>query len=188
MPPVDGGSGGGAGGGDAGSGGGDAGAPFDAGFRGPLSHRPVGEMCSHSRPAGIRDMNAFGCTSDAECDAGINGRCSVTSGGALMNRCTYDECFADSDCPAGVPCECRSIANANVCLTSSGCTLDAQCGDGGYCSLSKMSSFSCSETWQCHTPQDRCLNDFDCSDAGTGLCAYDAINVRWDCALFCAIP
>jgi hypothetical protein len=186
---MDGGSGGGAGGGDAGGGGGDGGAPHDAGYHGPLSHRAVGELCSHTRTTGIIDMGAIGgCMSDAECDGGINGRCSPSGGGARINHCTYDECFSDSDCPSGVPCACRSVSNANTCLTQSDCQLDSMCGDGGYCSLSPSSSLDCTPSYHCHTSQDRCLNNFDCSDAGDQLCAYDAVNARFDCASFCLVP
>jgi len=126
--------------------------------------------------------------SDAECDAGINGRCGVNGGGALINVCSYDECFSDPDCTTGAPCACRSVSNANTCLTDSDCRVDADCGDGGYCSLSPASSLSCAMSYHCHTANDQCLNDFDCSDAGTALCAFDPGNLNWACTFFCALP
>jgi hypothetical protein len=194
---MDGGTGGGSAGGGSGGGSADSGSGGGGGGGGgssgggkeiPLNHRPTGEMCSHSRPSGIPTVGAPGCMSDAECDGGVNGRCSVNNGGAQFNVCTYDECFSDTDCTGGVPCECRKTSEANRCLTQSDCRLDSDCGDGGFCALSPASQLSCTPAYHCTTPNDQCVNSFDCSDAGTKLCAYDPGNLNWTCTFFCAIP
>jgi hypothetical protein len=193
--PMDGGTGGGSGGGTSGTGGSGGGGGGSGGGSAtgggkevPLSHRPMGEMCSHTRPAGIPTVGAPGCMSDAECDGGINGRCSVNNGGAQFNVCTYDECFSDADCMGGAPCACRMTSEANRCLTQSDCRVDSDCGDGGYCSLSPASQLNCVQSYHCHTPNDQCLNSADCGDAGTALCAYDMNSLNWACTFFCAIP
>jgi hypothetical protein len=167
---------------------GDGGSPSPDGGEIPIDHRPAGQSCPTTRGPGNPDPGIFGCTNDAQCDAGTNGRCNPALGGALMNVCTYDQCFQDSDCGTGVPCDCRSDFNANVCRSGSNCRVDGDCGANGYCSPSKPSSFSCTTTYYCHTSQDRCINDSDCGDAGSGICAYDQAHSRWDCAFFCAIP
>jgi hypothetical protein len=196
VSPMDGGTGGGmqgdsgmGGGAGGGSGGGSGGGGGGGGGRVPSNHRPMPVTCTHSRPAGIPTINAPGCMSDTDCDAGADGRCNVAAGGAQVNVCTYDECFADSDCSGGAPCACRLIATANVCLSFSDCRIDSDCGDGGFCSLSPSSSFSCTPAYHCHTPNDACLSNGDCpADAGTTLCAYDTNNLAWSCTGFCMTP
>src|SRR5277367_3845598 len=79
----------------------------EAGFAdADVIHRGAGSMCPTARGAGAiscPDMGGGSCTSNADCDAGVNGRCLRASnplpcGGAVS--CSYDECFMDSDCPA----------------------------------------------------------------------------------------
>lgn len=60
--------------------------------------------------------------------------------------CSYDACTSDSDCAAGVPCQCRESAedNApNVCVTGGNCAVDSDCGSGGYCSPSLVTVGLC---------------------------------------------
>ena len=87
------------------------------------------------------------CSRDADCVAGINGRCDpmMRSPGCA---CSYDQCFADADCTTGGPCECRPPIPINVAGGQSApaptptntckqgnCRIDANCG-GSYCSPS----------------------------------------------------
>lgn len=127
------------------------GLPTDAGrSKGevPLVHRSSGSACPQQRAnanstpacgvAGVRVCESFDqCAQDSDCTAGLNGRCSEDLGLAVLN-CSYDECFADSDCDAG-PCVCRpstSSSAPNLCYTAGNCTIDSDCGSGGWCSPS----------------------------------------------------
>jgi hypothetical protein len=205
----------------------------DAGMqRVPKNHRSSGASCPQSRgpgsfPSGCQPNGATGprignCVQDADCTVGTDGRCNLPPpiGPFLgcVGFCSYDDCFADSDCPSRVPCACRtseSVPAANVCLTTSNCRVDDDCGAGGYCSPSQVGAFcvcfspalckpdsgscfagttpvacacgdSCGHGYFCHTPGDACIDDADC--AGQGTCNYDTVSSRWTCSTCLAIP
>jgi len=83
------------------------------------------------------------CTEDSDCTGGPNGRCGQWIPPPVL-ACNYDECFRDSDCDGGTPCECRaSTASSapNQCLGGGNCTVDSDCGAGGYCSPSVLEIF-----------------------------------------------
>jgi hypothetical protein len=180
----------------------EAGAPEDAdsspgvaSSKVPLEHRPVPAQCSQPRAAGATACNApidAGCGgSDQSCTAGLDGRCTcllTASSTTEDERCTYDDCLADSDCGNGV-CYCLFIDSShfswrNVCLTRGNCTVDSDCGSGGYCSLSD-SGWAPAQSF-CHTPQDECVNESDCMDVpNTDSCAYDAGKGLWTCQWLC---
>jgi hypothetical protein len=178
----------------------DAGAASTSDAEVPLTHRATAACCPAERgpgpsaqpyPAEVgQDLspNAGPCTSDSDCTAGINGRCSFES--LVGSACTYDECFTDSQCGSKVPCICRSSSTdntPNACdfggRTSAGddvrpsnCAVDADCGPGGYCSPSAVPTSALHgavnvcfgpNPFYCHTASDLCVNDSDClSDAG----------------------
>lgn len=114
----------------------------------PLVHRSSGSACPQQRAsanstaacgvAGVRACESVDqCAQDSDCTAGLNGRCSE-SPGLIALGCSYDECFADSDCDAG-PCVCRpstSSSAPNLCYAGGNCTVDSDCGPGGWCSPS----------------------------------------------------
>jgi hypothetical protein len=107
--------------------------------------------------------------------------------GQWTDACSYDACASDSDCGAGAVCDCRDGANynANTCFRGD-CRVDADCG-GEYCSpsLTQLGS-DCVNVPQgsvgyfCHTRQDTCTNDSDCSMPG-GTCAFSADVGHWQC-------
>jgi hypothetical protein len=126
------------------------------------------------------------CHSNAECTAGRNGRCDGNSHDGY--RCTYDACYSDSECAGGV-CACNGATRAtnNVCLVG-GCQVDANCGPGGFCSptLGSCGHYGKAVGYYCHTSEDECIDDADCSGAGMfgqkPYCAYEKSIGHWKCS------
>ncbi|HMJ09811.1 MAG TPA: hypothetical protein VK524_00325 [Polyangiaceae bacterium] len=159
----------------------------------PLKHRPSATACDQTRPepdpmAPDAGGPPIECRSHAECTAGINGRCG--GNGHDGWRCTYDQCFADGDCTgadtSGV-CECEGgfRSDNNQCLREGNCKTNADCGSGGYCSptLGTCGNYTKIVGYYCHTPQDECVNDSDCSGAGANwYCAYSPMAGHWKCS------
>jgi hypothetical protein len=134
-----------------------------------------------STSAGKVCINSSGseCIRDADCSTGENGRCEFRRGLA----CTYDECFADGDCNRGGPCGCEGgvWSDSNACLLGN-CRTDAECGSG-YCSPSfgDCGDYSGVIGYYCHTPEDTCVDDTDCSESGAGYCMYRPEVAHWAC-------
>lgn len=175
----------------------------------PVYHRAAPACCTSQRGPGpggqpYSSQESRGCSSDSQCDGGANGRCLPFGGLVGPGGCSYDECFTDSDCPAGTPCVCRGSASdgtPNVCATGGNCVVDSDCGPGGYCSPSQgcwgVTAYEPSSApYFCHTAKDTCINDFDCAvvDAGAACetiarCAYSAQAQHWACTqLVCCPP
>jgi hypothetical protein len=164
-------------------------------LRAPAVHRASGSVCPPSRRTRERDPELAGCASDAECTEGKNGRCEKTLVGhaRFANDCRYDRCTTDADCHAGEdpeadrgPCECGENGETNVCA-SGNCSVDSDCGPGGYCSPSF--DFHCGyeggRRYYCRTKNDLCTDDADCPDAGPRWrpeCRYDKDAQRWACS------
>jgi hypothetical protein len=167
----------------------------------PRYHRAAGVTCPSQRgpntatfPPCATTASPSCCSSDADCkDGGTNGRCINYFFGPSL--CSYDECFADSECPSGIPCICRSSSaseSPNTCVPGGNCVADSECGPGGYCSPSP-SPMECAGQgpYYCHTSADTCTDDADCPaiDAGPGmvtgpsLCMYDLQAGHWGCGL-----
>jgi hypothetical protein len=129
------------------------------------------------------------CTSDADCTEGENGRCTGNAHDGW--QCTYDECFADSDCASaadGAPQVCGCAAgpssNNNVCLPGN-CRLDTDCGAGGYCSPSLDQCGDYTLGYFCHVPKDECVDDADCVASigkADAYCAFNSDAGHWKCA------
>ena len=187
-------------------------APSCPAGRGPGS--PASDPCTNDAGLSTAGLGEASCASDGDCTAGSNGRCNPIGGPIAIcgATCTYDACSSDADCPSTQPCECRPSAtspSANSCLSGGNCRLDADCGDGGYCSPSQVNNIcfcpstalcadgsgacyagnqqvscacgdSCGHSYFCHTKQDGCVDDSDCAAGQT--CNYDTVNYRWDCA------
>jgi hypothetical protein len=153
----------------------------------PQIHRPVGTSCTTTRGPGCAPSSDGPCVS-SDCDAGENGRCTPFL--SFPCACTYDQCFQDSDCPPKTPCLCRATASdssANVCLTGSNCAVDSDCGPNGFCSPSITNT--CIFThYFCHTAQDSCINDSDCSALKFSACMFDEQAGRWQCEQCFAPP
>jgi hypothetical protein len=174
----------------------------------PVNHGATDMACPKERALGMLPActwdcydAGFMCLVDSDCTMGTNGRCLPPDSSPGVNftitpdyeaKCSYDECFTDSDCPPSEPCICRASttdSTPNVCVSGSNCRVDADCGPGGYCSPSAYASgslVSCSNlsvAYFCHTAADTCANDTDCTGAGT--CGYDTAAGHWSC---CSIP
>ena len=176
----------------------------------PLDHRAMASCCPTQRgpgppnqpyPPGVASPGVRGigaCSSDADCDGGVNGRCFPFAGEVGGGGCSYDQCFTDSNCPSRTPCLCRSSPSddtANVCVSGGNCTVDSDCGPGGYCSPSRE---GCEEAspYYCHTALDECINDADCPPVDAGelspvsiaTCAYGPQAQRWACTQLVCLP
>jgi hypothetical protein len=129
------------------------------------------------------------CSSDSNCtDGGANGRCIESGGGVLYCSCTYDTCADDAACPTGSTCACHGspyTGSAGNTCTPGNCRVDADCGGGaGYCSPSyDVNSCGSLAGYYCHTPDDQCVDDSDCTSSTMGpqVCAYSTTTARWQC-------
>jgi hypothetical protein len=171
------------------------------GSRVPKNHRPSATVCAAERGSSpLPDVclldggaQSGACILDSDCLSGKNGRCSAPNN-TCNSTCSYDQCFADSDCGSGVPCNCRtspSDFSNNWCVTGSNCVLDSDCGPGGYCSPSMIdvlgSCPGCESGFFCHTSSDTCLDDTDCTAGVMPTCAY-AQSDHWACAGISPFP
>lgn len=130
------------------------------------------------------DMGPGGdCESHDDCTDGENGRCTNLG---RWTTCTYDGCFADSEC-GDTACICDGGSGGeNVCM-SGDCQVDADCGEGGWCSPSfgDCGHYSGVVAYYCHTPQDECVNDSECGDTDDswgGYCAFNPALGYWACS------
>jgi hypothetical protein len=167
------------------------------GGRVPTNHRPNNALCLAIAAPGTCGCSAgsencsppeFMCSADSQCagsDAGADGRCYST-GAVAGCVCTYDSCFADTDCPCGQTCACHDSAyswGGNTCVPGN-CRVDADCGAGGFCSPAPAvpcNSGFCEGNpppYYCHTPDDQCVDDTDCQ---TGGCVYSPTAGYWLC-------
>jgi hypothetical protein len=138
-----------------------------------------GAYCNSSCPP---KGGSYSCMDDSNCTEGVNGRCGAFTFDNPSPMCSYDECFNDSDCEGGVPCDCRPSGSSfepNVCLTLSNCRIDSNCGPGGYCSPSNEGIWY---AYYCHTPGETCTNDGDCP-MGQPTCGFDTSSGHWSCVL-----
>ena len=110
------------------------------------------------------------CAKDTDCTAHPFGFCRKGGGaGALAEgntiicfancTCSYGGCVRDSDCGNNEICVCADPVGS--CMPSS-CSSGKDCQPGCDC----VATYG-----QCQTPQDTCLADADCFDAGFAGCA-----------------
>ncbi len=153
----------------------------------PDNHRPAEIVCDRERPATefLPDPDSgetWDCETDADCTDGENGRCSSMPRWGWA--CTYDSCFEDADC-GGAVCGCNADwgSDANRCY-SGNCQVNADCGDGGWCSPSygDCGDYSGVVSYYCRTPDDECLNDSDCNEQTGGYCMFSDPAARWVCS------
>ncbi len=136
--------------------------------RTPQRHRPAGSVCPKERApktptvasacpdGGVSPTLICQCSSDSDCTKGPNGRCGQWIPPPIL-ACSYDECFDDSDCRSGSLCQCRPSSSSsapNRCVKAGNCTVDSDCGPGGYCSPSALDKL-------CTCPSEK-----QCGDAG----------------------
>lgn len=155
----------------------------------PEQSRAVAQACSETAPgpgtcnapSSTSSSDQFLCISDANCTAGVNGRCMSDIGPAGC-YCQYDTCTSDASCGSDQVCACRDTlrwGNGNTCVTGN-CRTNADC-PSGYCSLSQSNAVG----YFCHTDHDICRNDSDCSGvqncAGSKQCEYTSDVGYWHC-------
>ena len=161
----------------------------------PANHRSSAAQCQAMAPRGTTPCSGdcpttgsgqtFACNDDAECDAGVGGRCTEACCFA-NSACTYDQCTFDSDCPADQTCACHGSTYlspwGSTCVPSD-CRVDADCGSGCDCSPSQQAGCLGCLSYHCHTPQDLCLNDSDCQPppGEAGFCVYASDAGLWEC-------
>jgi len=176
--------------GGASTGGGSAGACVGSA---PINHRPSDAQCQGPAPAGNFSCSGncptgplFTCNGDAECDAGLNGRC-VEGCCIASSRCTYDQCTFDTDCPAGETCACHGstyLPPSDSTCVAGDCRVDADCGAGCGCSPSQQAGCWGCLSYHCHTPRDLCVDDDDCGPENQGqFCVYSSDAGYWECVV-----
>lgn len=161
------------------------------GGRVPKLHRATASACSETRTTRPDPETPDGgggppvdCRTHAECTNGRNGRCD--GNGHDGWRCTYDVCTSDAECggAAGTGvCACNGgfRSDNHVCLATSNCRVDSDCGGGaGYCSpsLGSCGHYTPFVGYFCHTPADTCIDDEDCTGQGQfgqkPYCTFDS--------------
>ena len=156
---------------------------FDSGIEEPTEHRAEAIPCDNERPSPPIEPDAGGgCTTHEECTEGNNGRCTTFPRG--FTSCTYDACFDDSGCGTSVClCENSRVGNANTCLMGN-CQVDADCGEGNYCSPSfgDCGDYSGVVSYYCHSVDDECTNDDDCAGAPNAYCRFSDEVGHWACS------
>ncbi len=151
----------------------------------PDNHRPEAVACDETRPPTEylpEPGDEWPCTQDSDCTEGNNGRCSAMPRWGW--ECTYDDCFDDDGC-GGTVCGCGADwgSDANSCYNGN-CQIDADCGEDGFCSPSFDSCgyYSGTVAYYCHTQEDECLNDSDCTAEAEGYCMFNSGGDRWVCS------
>jgi hypothetical protein len=126
------------------------------------------------------------CASDSDCPAAAPCLCrdSATSGAA--NTCYGGgNCQVDSDCGPGGFCSPSLVNDVCACFNAP-CPPDA----GGACFANGVqvpcTCDSCGHGYFCHTKEDTCLDDSDCSSGAA--CNYDTLNARWACSTCEPLP
>ncbi len=142
----------------------------------------IGETCVRRDVPASNASSPEGCKSDAECKAGMNGRCVKTgaddpSGHAAARDgirhgnlfgaappppprtvCIYDQCFNDGDCGAKSRCVCGTEGERNTCRPVDDCTTDAACGANRLCQCNSSAGGAN------YCIQGNCRTDADCHD------------------------
>lgn len=157
----------------------------------PLEHRPATTSCDDFRAPGgalkfpqpSQCLPDEGCSEDADCVAGQNGRCARD--GTEASYCTYDECADDEGCPAESVCACDGegswASDNSACLQAGDCVTDADCGSQ-YCSPTRdFCGPDFTIGYFCHTERDTCVDDQDCMDEE--YCAYNQNQGLWMCVV-----
>lgn len=157
-----------------------------------LVHRAAAVDCASELPRANGDFApppadagfASECSSDEECTAQPHGYCEpgVQIPGGY---CRYG-CVTDSECGAGMICDCRSPVGQCVaaeCVTDADCACDSTCmrvsWDDG-CGLNVQ--------YKCQTPEDACVGPTGCPGEGM-VCRLDGVSPNTQCGSgpICAI-
>ena len=181
----------------AGSNGAGGGAPGGSGGTGSGGGGAAGTSCATHRATPVSCPQSVAstmqtCQSDADCGGVMMfttpGRCVSFNG---QMQCSYDTCLSDDDCGARpATCVCAGqwfvyshVAPGNGCKTGN-CRDDGDCaGSGCAPSVGFGATFYGYVGYFCHTPQDQCRCDADCTSP-LSSCAYNPEIGAWACASF----
>lgn len=152
----------------------------------PENHRPEEIVCDDERAPSTDlpppDSGDWPCYQDSDCTDGENGRCRAEPRWGWS--CSYDACTTDADC-GGQVCACGGAwgNDANACRRGN-CAVDADCGEGGWCSptFDECGDYSGVVAYYCRTEADTCLNDSDCTEMGGGYCMFSVEASHWLCS------
>jgi hypothetical protein len=145
-------------------------------------------MCS-----GEAGLSLGQCGSDGDCTAGLNGRCSFPDGPppTCMRFCSYDEC------PSVWTARPRSRASAGTHLTArmrisaSRAATARSTPTADPWVTARLEDLCDHPMYFCHTPQDTCTDDSDCTPLNSGIdqtCNYDSQIGHFACGPGCALP
>jgi hypothetical protein len=107
-------------------------------------------------------------------------RWSGTTWEQLTTAAPVADSVTHGDCPDGNVCVCSGVYGGNTCVARN-CRVDADCGDGGYCSPQDAFCYNGAIGYFCHTPKDTCIDDTDC--ALGARCVHDAATGAWGCMM-----
>ena len=129
------------------------------------------------------------CLTDTDCP---EGPCLCRSSGTdtAPNYCaTGSNCRTDADCGECGFCSPSVVSNSSACLHHLDVGAVTTCGvtvSGNGTEYIEIDLGGCAPVlglaYVCHTLNDECTNDSDCSgDGGIGYCAYTGGENRWKC-------
>ncbi len=152
----------------------------------PAESRPQATACGPSNwsPYASTDAGALACSSDADCPADSGAAYPLR---CLGQKCVYDSCFSDSDCPSSQLCVCGPNNGGglrirlNVCVPAS-CHVDADCGAGEFCSPSRGYCGGV-DGYHCHSKSDTCVDSTTDCACGGNSCIYAPTVGHFVCAV-----
>ena len=128
---------------------------------------------------------SYGCTyddcfDDADCTGNAPCACRASDTDTTANACaTQSNCRVDSDC--GLDGHC----SPSLVLKACSCASEVFCKPGsGQCTVNGVEvpcecPGDCGHGYFCHTPDDSCVDDSDCTVGNT--CAFDRASKKWLC-------
>jgi hypothetical protein len=120
------------------------------------------------------------CFSDSDCSPQEPCACRASASSTIENYCLVgSNCRVDTDCGPGGYCSPSQVSGGCDCLSTALCGPDVHCWAGDT-PVPCVCGDSCGHGYFCHTPQDTCLDDSDCTNWGT--CNYDWLNTTWSCS------
>ena len=152
------------------------------------THRAEAVRCESSLPREIRHEGgeSFQCASDQDCTERDHGYCQLLPRGLLtaeFTKCRYG-CVEDSDCGAGMICDCGDPVG--TCVSARDCKSDGDCGEGGLCARYSFNDGCFDDVgYACVSEKDECLLDEDCVENRSG-CAWTPDGRRCQAA-YCVI-
>jgi hypothetical protein len=133
------------------------------------------------------------CLSDSDCPSSVPCDCRASASDTAANTCmTGSNCRVDADCGPGGYCSPSLVGVFCACVSTAFCNPDAGGGcyegnsDGTWTQVPCACGDSCGHGYFCHTPQDTCLNDSDCSNGST--CDFDLPSQTWICTGCWPVP